>query len=327
MFPLITLITLSFFIQIYSFPIDNLVRYTSYTTESTRLVTRANQTISKFNQKSFDPAIYPGFVIDFKLNNITSSSLFFSGNLSMVKSYSITENNTICYNASIPSFGTIKLYSDWAYVTVLKIAYKGKATFELNFDDFNSCVKYSANENGAFLRQYTVKTILNRDNFIINSTDIASTPAITYISYMLSHGLLDNISKQIDATFNEDFNKQEVLSANYYQVTRKFELIKFNTLLLFNKTVGRLDFTSSSTGFLTSFDLKFLDVNSSKPINDYDTIVSGDSSSIIILNTNFLVWATNIISEKRVSTMINANESSYTIEDLGAVILSNRIIN
>ncbi len=326
MFPIITLIALTFFKQIYSFPIDNIVRYTPYSTESNRLATKANQTVSKFNQKSYDTAIYPGLIIDFKLNNITSSSLFFSGNLSMVKSYSIIENNTICYNASIPSFGTIKFNLDWAYVTVLKITYNGKATLELKFNDFTSCVTYSPNTNGAFLRQYSVKTILNRDNFTVNSSDFASSNAITYISDMLKNGLLDNLTKQIDTTFNEDFNKQERLSSNYYQVTRKFELIKFNTFLLYNKTVGRLDFTSSPSGFLTNFDLKFIDVKSIKPLNDYDTIISADSSTVNIMNTNFLVWATNIISEKGISRMITPNESSYTIEDLGAVMLSKRMI-
>jgi hypothetical protein len=244
----------------------------------------------------------------------------------MVKSYSIIENNTICYNASIPSFGTIKFNLDWAYVTVLKITYNGKATLELKFNDFTSCVTYSANANGAFLRQYSVKTILNRDNFTVNSSDFASSNAITYISDMLKNGLLDNLTKQIDTTFNEDFNKQERHSSNYYQVTRKFELIKFNTFLLYNKTVGRLDFTSSPSGFLTIFDLKFLDVKSIKPLNDYDTIISADSSTVNIMNTNFLVWATNIISEKGISRMITPNESSYTIEDLGAVMLSKRMI-
>ena len=322
MFPLIYILALTFINKIFTFPVNNLVRYNSYSSESTRLITKINQTISKFNQKPYDPSIYPGNIIDFELNNITSSSVLLDDNISFVKAYGIIEYNTICYNSSKPLIGVVNLNLDWAYVTVLKIKYKGKATLQLLFNDLTSCISYDADSNGAFSRKYIIKTTLNRDNYTINSSDFISTPAKIYISDMLKLGLLDNLTKQIDSTFNENINNLEKVSRSYYQVTRKFEFVQFNSFILFNKTVGRLDFISSPSGFLTNFDLNFLDVKSIKPINDYDTMISGDYYTINILNTNFLIWATNIISERGMSRMIQPNESSYTIEDIGAVMLS-----
>ena len=301
--------------------IDNLVKYTPYKHEANILLSRIHQEIEKFNQTEFVSKSIPGYIYDFKIDHIIASSIKFEKKLT----FSILpkkENNTVCYELTNPANITFNL--DWSYVTFLSVKTSGKAILSLNITHLSSCVSYIINPNGAPSKTHNVSSSLDKENFTLNSSDFGRTNVKEYITEILLNGLLNNITNEISTISTNNLNFIEFEASNNFVVLNNVNLVLFEKKMQYEKKVLNYNFSYSDLGYLTNYNLNILNTNTTKLQNDYQSIFSDElDHPQFILNTNFLSWVSNVISEKKIKTEISANETIYTVEYFGIAIQGN----